>query len=157
LYTGFLDFGDFRSDFRDNSRVLGRISDISGISGMLRIKSIPTILGPISRNWLRVKDLSDLKSDFMDLEPDFRDLRSDMKGFRPYLRDFTSDFKVFMPCFIDFWSDFTDYRALRDRRVFRLDLRNFTSNFRTLVHRISTVIGPLVSISSLCIDRWALG
>jgi len=64
---------------------------------------------------------------------------SDLKGLKPYSRDFTSvfkdltsDFQVFKPVFRNFWSDFTYYR----------DFRDYRSDFRTFVHRISEVVGP---------------
>jgi len=92
-----------------------------------------------------VRDFSDLKLGFMDFWTHFRYSRSDLKGFRPCSRDFTSDFKVFR----DFTSVF---------KVFKPDFivsigfhglnRDFRSDFRTIVHRISEVVGP--SMGTVC-------
>ena len=96
-----------------------------------------------------VWNFSYLKSDYRDFGPDFKDFSSDLKGFRPYSKDFTSDFqdfrnfasdfKVSRTVFRYFCSDFTDNRDF--------DHNDFRSDFKTFGHRISEVVGPMLTTS----------
>jgi len=100
-------------------------------------------------------DFSDFTSGFMDLRPGFRDFTSDFKVFRPDSWNFTSDFKDFTSDFNEFRnstpdlryfrSDFKDYRNFREN----MDFRDFRSNFRTFVHRISELVCPRLICSGI--------
>ena len=135
-YTGFQHFKDSKPDSRDFKDLL--------YSNGLR-----------SDSGSGVRYFSDSNSGFMAFGPHFRDFQVGLEGFQPDSRDTRSDFKVsrdltsnikvLKPDFRYFRSDFTDYRD------FRSDFRGFRSNIRTLVHRISEVVGPSTQTLPQCV------
>ena len=96
LYTGFQDFRDFRSDFWY-------------IKNFKDLKYFNCFRPDFKEFRSGVRDLSDLKSGFIDFGPHFRDfIGPDLKDFRQYSWDFMSGFKVFKLAIKYFSSDFTE-------------------------------------------------
>jgi len=116
---------------------------------ILRIKSVLTVLGPISRNSGQVSRISlihGFRARIQGFHVGFKEFQAcrfkEFNGFHVGFQGFYVGFQGFQAGFQRFSrSDFTDYRDFRDCRNFRLDFGDFRSDFRTFVNRISEVVG----------------